>query len=82
MKRTILGLCLVAVVGLVGACNSGNSPVQTNANADQNLNANTAPANVGVVTNNNGNQNTAGVRPINSNNSNQTGNKNSGNSNK
>ena len=80
MKRTILGIGLVAVVGIVGACNSGNAPVQTNANA--NLNANTAPSNVGVVTNNNGNEKTSGIRPINSNNNNQAGNKNTGNANR
>ena len=73
MNRTVLGILLLSLVGVAGGCN-GNAPVQTNVNANQNLNANTAPANVGVVTNNNGNENTSGVRPINGNNSSQTGN--------
>lgn len=59
MKR-ILGLVfLVAMLGLIGAC---NSVVETNAN--KNLNANNVPANVGVLTNDNGNKNTAGVSTI------------------
>ena len=75
MKRTLGFLSLLVMVGLAGACasetanNNGaqrNGVVETNANV-QNLNANTAPPNTGVVTNNNGNKNTAGVRPINCN---------------
>ena len=65
MKRTLVVMGLVAVVGL-GGCNSTTSNSNT-ANVNSNLNSNTAPANVGVVQNNNGNQNTSGVRPINSN---------------
>jgi hypothetical protein len=41
--------------------------VQTDANANQKLNANTAPSNVGVLTNDNGNKNTAGISTINAN---------------
>jgi hypothetical protein len=67
MKRTLGLIFLVALLGLAGACSTA---VETNAN--RNLNANNAPANVGVVTNNNGNKNTAGVNTIN-------GNSNSGN---
>ena len=78
MKRILGLLCLLAFLGLVGACSSG--VVQTNANT--NLNANTAPSNVGVVTNDNGNKNTAGLRPINGNaNSNQNGKPSKGNTN-
>ena len=76
MKRTLGFVFLLVIVSLSGACasektandNSGSKTgvVDTNANV-QNLNANTAPSNVGVVTNNNGNKNTAGVRPINGN---------------
>lgn len=59
----------MAIVALGMACtqtaDNKNGVVETNVN--QNLNANNAPANVGVVTNNNGNQNTSGVRPINGN---------------
>ena len=71
MNRIVVIGFLLATVGLAGACNSGNAPVQTNANTNQTLNANSVPANTGVVTNNNGNENTSGVRPINGNNSNQ-----------
>ena len=71
MNRIVVIAFLLATVGLAGACNSGSAPVQTNANTNQNLNANSVPANTGVVTNNNGNENTSGVRPINGNNSNQ-----------
>lgn len=75
MKRTLGFLSLLVIVGFAGACASEtannnaaqrNGVVETNANV-QNLNANNAPSNVGVVTNNNGNKNTAGVRPINGN---------------
>lgn len=76
MKRTLGFLFLLVIVSLGGACasektaNDNSAPktgvVETNANV-QNLNANTAPSNTGVVTNNNGNKNTAGVRPINGN---------------
>ncbi len=75
MNRSIVVVGLLAVLSFASACNSGNAPVQTNANTSQNLNSNTAPANTGVVQNNNGNENTSGVRPINANNSNQNGNK-------
>ena|SRR6476646_7317855 len=71
MNRIIVLVFLLSTVGLVGACSSSNAPVQTNVNSNQNLNANSVPANTGVVTNNNGNENTSGVRPINANNSNQ-----------
>lgn len=64
MKRTLGFLFLLVIAGLTGACATEKT--------SNNANANTAPANVGVVTNNNGNKNTAGVRPINGNvNSNQ-----------
>lgn len=58
-----------------------NGVVETNANVPKNLNANSAPSNVGVLTNDNGNKNTDGVRPINDNgnhaaNKNTSGNKN------
>ena len=76
MKRTIGFLSLLVIVSLGGACASEktandnaaprNGVVETKANV-QNLNANTAPSNTGVVTNNNGNKNTAGVSPINGN---------------
>jgi hypothetical protein len=69
MKRTLGFMFFLAMVTLGGACASektANDNSGTNANV-QNLNANNAPANVGVVTNNNGNKNTAGVRPINGN---------------
>lgn len=69
MKRTLVVMSLLAVVG-VGGCNS------TTSNNSANVNSNTAPANVGVVQNNNGNQNTSGVRPINSNNANSSPNNN------
>jgi hypothetical protein len=81
MNRSIAVAGLLVVVSLGGACNSANSPVQTNANSNQNLNANSAPTNTGVLTNNNGNDNTAGVRPINANNSNHNDNKKPGNTN-
>jgi protein involved in sex pheromone biosynthesis len=68
MKRTLVIMCLAAVVGL-GGCSGATSNYNA-ANVNSNLNSNTAPANVGVVQNNNGNQNTSGVRPINSNNAN------------
>jgi hypothetical protein len=44
-----------------------NGVVETNANVPKNLNANTAPSNVGVLTNDNGNKNTDGVRSMNDN---------------
>jgi len=75
MKRTLAFGCLVAILGLAGAC---GTVVETNAN--RNVNANTVPANVGVVTNNNGNKNTAGVNTINGN-SNQNGAPRNGNAN-
>ncbi|HEY0722981.1 MAG TPA: hypothetical protein VGD41_03095 [Pyrinomonadaceae bacterium] len=74
MKRTLVVMCLLAVVGLVG-CNS-TTPNNNSANVNSNLNSNTAPANVGVVQNNNGNQNTAGVNTINANNANSKPNSN------
>ena len=71
MRRTLAFLSLLALAGLIGACSNG--AVETNANLNKNMNANTAPSNVGVVTNDNGNKNTSGVRPINGNaNSNQS----------
>jgi hypothetical protein len=75
MKRTLGFTCFLVLVSLAGACasdntnsnaNQRNGVVETNANV-QKLNANNAPANVGVLTNDNGNKNTAGVRPINGN---------------
>lgn len=75
MKRNLVFLFVLAMAGLTGACaqstaNDNAAPktgvVETNANVN-NLNANNAPSNVGVVTNDNGNQNTSGVRPINAN---------------
>jgi hypothetical protein len=76
MTRTLGFTILLVIVALSGACaseksaNDNSGPktgvVETNANV-QNLNANNAPSNVGVVTNDNGNKNTAGVRPINGN---------------
>jgi len=63
MKRTLGFLSVLVFAGLAGACST--AVVETNAN--RNTNANTVPANVGVVTNNNGNKNTAGVRSINDN---------------
>jgi hypothetical protein len=76
MTRTFGFTILLVIIGLSGACaseksaNDNSGPktgvVETNANV-QNLNANNAPSNVGVVTNDNGNKNTAGVRPINGN---------------
>jgi hypothetical protein len=58
--------------------------VETNANVPRNLNANSAPSNVGVLTNDNGNKNTDGVRSMNGNaNHNANGNKNhNGNANR
>jgi hypothetical protein len=82
MSRTLVVLSLLTTIGLAGACNSGSAPVQTNANVNQNLNSNTAPANVGVVQNNNGNENTAGVRPVNANKGNQNSNSKPGNGNR
>jgi hypothetical protein len=63
MKRTLGLLFVLVFAGLTGACSSA----VTETNANRNTNANTVPANVGVVTNNNGNKNTAGVRSINDN---------------
>ena len=76
MKRTLIVMCLLAVVGL-GGCNSTTS----NSNS-ANVNSNTANSNVGVVQNNNGNQNTSGVRPINANNANSSPNSNASPGNK
>ena len=54
-----------------------NGVVETNANVPKNLNVNSAPSNVGVLTNDNGNKNTDGVRSVNGNaNHNANGNKN------
>lgn len=75
MKRNLAFLFVLALVGVTGACTqqtandngaNRNGVVETNANIG-NLNANNAPANVGVVQNNNGNQSTSGVRPVNAN---------------
>ena len=80
MKRTLGLLGLLATVSLGGACSNNepvnnsnatrNGVVETNSNVDPKLNGDTAPANVGVVTNNNGNKNTAGVANDNANNRN------------
>lgn len=77
MKRTSGLVLLVAILGLAGACSPA---VETTAN--KNMNANTAPADVGVVTNNNGNQNTAGVKSIDNKNSNRNANSGKVNANK
>jgi len=94
MRRTLSLLCLLGVAAWGAACGGGeansnanavngnatrNGVVDTNANVPKNLNANSAPSNVGVVTNDNGNKNTSGVTTINSNNANRNanGNKNS-----
>jgi hypothetical protein len=54
-----------------------NGVVETNANIPKNMNANSAPSNVGVLTNDNGNKNTDGVTSMNHNaNHNANGNKN------
>ena len=76
MKRTLGLTVFLVTVSFAAACasdktandnsNQRNGVVETNANV-QNLNANNAPSNVGVLTNDNGNKNTAGVRPINGN---------------
>lgn len=77
MKRTAGFICLVALMSLGAACgadsnannnNTGprNGVIETNANV-QNLNANNAPSNTGVLTNDNGNKNTSGIREINGN---------------
>lgn len=54
-----------------------NGAVETNANIPKNMNANSAPSNVGVLMNDNGNKNTEGVTSMNDNkNHNANGNKN------
>jgi hypothetical protein len=84
---------LLAVATWGAACgggdtntNAGNSNatrngvVDTNANIPKNMNANSAPSNVGVLTNDNGNKNTDGVKSMNDN---ANGNKNhNGNANR
>lgn len=98
MRRTLTLVSLLAFAAWGAACGGGdsntnsnavngnatrNGVVDTNANVPKNLNANSAPSNVGVVTNDNGNKNTSGVSTINSNNANHNanGNKN-GNANR
>ena len=89
MRRTLTLLCLLAVATWSAACgsdtntnavNSGatrNGVVETNANIPKNMNAGTAPSNVGVLTNDNGNKNTDGITTMNTNgNHNANGNKN------
>lgn len=89
MRRTLTLVSLLAFAALGAACGGGdsnmnsnanatrNGVVDTNANIPKNLNANSAPSNVGVVTNDNGNKNTSGVSPINGNgNGNTNGNRN------
>ena len=92
MRRTLTLLCLLAVATWSAACGGGetnsntnasnsnatrNGVVDTNANIPKNMNASTAPSNVGVLTNDNGNKNTDGIKPINNNaNGNANGNKN------
>jgi hypothetical protein len=54
-----------------------NAAIETNANIPKNMNANSAPSNVGVLMNDNGNKNTEGVTSMNDNkNHNANGNKN------
>jgi hypothetical protein len=75
MKLTLGFLGLLAISGLGAGCGADNSAndnltprksvVETNVN--QNLNANNAPSNVGVLTNDNGNKNTAGISTMNAN---------------
>src|SRR5215210_2669160 len=80
MRRTLTLVGLLAFAAWGAACGGGdsngnannanatrNGVVDTNANVPKNLNANSAPSNVGVLTNDNGNKNTDGVRPINGN---------------
>lgn len=78
MRRTLSLIFLLAAASLGAACGGGdsnatngnatrNGVVETNANVPANLNANSAPSNVGVLTNDNGNKNTDGVRSINDN---------------
>lgn len=89
MRRTLTLLCLLAVATWSAACGSDantnatnsnatrNGVVDTNANIPKNMNASTAPSNVGVLTNDNGNKNTDGVSTMNDNmNHNANGNKN------
>ncbi len=81
MRRTLMLVSLLGFAALGAACGGGdsnsnanananatrNGVVDTNANVPKNLNANSAPSNLGVVTNDNGNKNTSGVAPINGN---------------
>jgi hypothetical protein len=77
MRRTLSLLCLLGVAAWGAACGGGdansnanatrNGVVDTNANIPKNMNANSAPSNVGVLTNDNGNKNTDGVSKINDN---------------
>ena len=79
MRRTLTLLCLLAVATWSAACggdantNASNSNatrngvVDTNANIPKNMNASTAPSNVGVLTNDNGNKNTDGITTMNNN---------------
>lgn len=74
MKRNLVFLFVLALVGVTGACTTTtndnganrNGVVETNANVS-NVNATNAPDKTGVVVNNNGNQNTSGVRTVNAN---------------
>jgi hypothetical protein len=90
MRRTLTLFCLLAVASWGAACGGGdntnavngnatrNGVVETNANIPKNMNANSAPSNVGVLMNDNGNKNTDGVKSMNNNsaNHNASGNKN------
>lgn len=97
MRRTLTLLCLLGVAAWGAACGGGgdantnanggatrNGVVDTNANVPKN--ANSAPSNVGVLTNDNGNRNTDGVSTMNGNgnrNANGNGNRNAnGNANR
>src|SRR5215208_1538574 len=98
MRRILTLVCLLGVATWSAACGGGdantnananatrNGVVDTNANIPKNMNANSAPSNVGVLTNDNGNKNTDGVSTINNNgnrNANGNGNRNAnGNANR
>src|SRR5215208_8264007 len=99
MRRTLTLISLLAFAAWGAACggdsnsnanaNAGatrNGVVDTNANIPKNMNANSAPSNVGVLTNDNGNKNTDGVSTMNNNgnrNANGNGNRNAnGNANR
>ncbi|HEX8558128.1 MAG TPA: hypothetical protein VF668_08510 [Pyrinomonadaceae bacterium] len=75
MRRTLTLLSLLAFAAWGAACGGGDSNTNSNAGATRNgvvdtnantpKNANSAPSNVGVLTNDNGNKNTDGVSTIN-----------------